>query len=218
MTENLLASVLRIDIDERTPGKRYAVPEDNPLVGRDGLDEYYAWGFRNPWRMSFDDGDLFVADVGERTYEEVNLVEKGGNYGWNIKEGTRCFREDDCPDETPADVRNGEPLIDPIIEYPHSAEGADVTGVSVIGGYVYRGSELPALDGVYVFGDFLAEGRLFAATHDDDSDESWSTAVIETDDEKLDRLVSFGRDDDGEVYVLGIGADGGGFYRIVPAA
>ena len=223
VTENLLGSVLRIDVDEGGPGTAYAVPEANPLVGRDGLDEYYAWGFRNPWRLSFDGDDLFVADVGERDYEEVNLVEKGGNYGWNFKEGTRCRDEDDCPDE-----REDAPLLDPIIEYPHAAEAdAAVTGVSVIGGYVYRGSALPALEGAYVFGDFLAEGRLFAAFRpdvgdgdgDEGDDELWPIAVLEIDEgEKLGRLLSFGRDGDGEVYALGTGADGGGLFRVVPAA
>ncbi|WP_265111815.1 PQQ-dependent sugar dehydrogenase [Halosolutus halophilus] len=219
VTEDFLGSILRLDVDERTSEQEYTVPDDNPLVGRPGLDEYYAWGFRNPWRMSFDDGDFFVADVGENDYEEVNLVQKGGNYGWNVKEGTHCYRDEDCPDETAADVRGGEPLLDPIVEYPHAAEGAGVSGVSVIGGYVYRGSALPALESVYVFGDLASDGRLFAAVRPADSDEQWPTGVIEIDDEaKLEQILSFGRDANGELYVLGTGADGGGLYRIVPAA
>ncbi|MEA5386361.1 PQQ-dependent sugar dehydrogenase [Haloarculaceae archaeon H-GB2-1] len=102
VTRNLLGSVLRIDVDGRDDGKAYAVPEDNPLVGTDGLPEHYAWGFRNPWRLSFGpDGRLFVADVGQSEWEEVDIVEQGGNYGWNVREGSHCFRANECPDETP---------------------------------------------------------------------------------------------------------------------
>ncbi|PCR89913.1 PQQ-dependent sugar dehydrogenase [Natrinema ejinorense] len=217
VTTDFLGSVLRLDVDERSGDRAYAVPDDNPLVGRAGLDEYYAWGFRNPWRLSFDDGDLFVADVGENDYEEVNLVEKGGNYGWNIKEGTHCYRDEDCPDETPADVRGGESLRDPIIEYPREATESGVAGISVIGGYVYRGSELPALEDAYVFGDFLAAGRLFAATRPEDGTDLWPTTVVEvTDGDRLERLLSFGRDEAGELYVLGTGVDDGGLYRVIP--
>ncbi|WP_137286528.1 PQQ-dependent sugar dehydrogenase [Halorussus salinisoli] len=244
VTENLLGSVLRIDVDgepssttrtgsgettDQPSGDRnYAIPDDNPLVGRDGLDEHYAWGFRNPWRLAFDRGRFFVADVGQSSYEEVNLVEKGGNYGWNVKEGTHCFGADDCPDRTPDDVRGGEPLLDPVVEYPHSGEG--VTGVSVIGGKVYRGSALPDLTGAYLFADLAAKGRLFAATppesggdggDEGDSDsELWQTNVVEVagdDAEEVSRVYSFGRDADGEVYVLASGSDGGGLHRVVPA-
>ncbi|UTF54467.1 PQQ-dependent sugar dehydrogenase [Natronosalvus rutilus] len=218
VTENLLGSVLRLDVDSRTDDQGYVVPEDNPLVGQDGLDEHYAWGFRNPWRLSFDGEDLYVADVGQNRFEEVNLVEKGGNYGWNVKEGTHCYKTDDCPDRTPDDVRGGEPLRDPIVEYPH--EGDPISGVSVVGGYVYRGSTLPELDGRYVFGDFIPEGRLFVAGLPDDADTDglWPTAALEiADAEKLTRALSFGRDEDGEVYVLGTGSEGGGLFRIVSA-
>ncbi|MFC7213851.1 PQQ-dependent sugar dehydrogenase [Saliphagus sp. GCM10025334] len=225
VTENLLGSVLRLDVDTRTDDQGYVVPEDNPLVGRDGLDEHYAWGFRNPWRLSFDGEDLYVADVGQNRFEEVNLVEKGGNYGWNVKEGTHCYKADDCPDRTPDHVRGGEPLRDPIVEYPH--EGDPISGVSVVGGYVYRGSTLSELDGRYVFGDFIPEGRLFVAAPPDDVDTDvdadadglWRTAALElADAEKLTRALSFGRDEDGEVYVLGTGSEGGGLFQIVPAA
>ncbi|AGN02435.1 glucose/sorbosone dehydrogenase [Salinarchaeum sp. Harcht-Bsk1] len=216
VTKNLLGSILRIDVDDRAEGRAYVVPDDNPLVGQQGLDEYYAWGFRNPWRMSFDGNDLYVADVGQSSYEEVNLVENGGNYGWNIREGTHCFKADECPDETPDTVRDGERLLDPIIEYPH--EGGPVSGVSVIGGAVYRGSMIPALDGRYVFADFIPEGRLFVAECPNDGDELWSTVAVEVDNEELlTRALSFGRDEDGAVYVLGTGAEGGGLFRIVPA-
>jgi len=217
VTTDVLGSVLRLDVDDRTADRAYAVPDDNPLVGRTGLDEYYAWGFRNPWRLSFDDGDCFVADVGESDYEEVNRLEKGGNYGWNVREGTHCYREDTCPDRSAERNGGGEPFRDPIIEYPHPPTESAVSGVSVIGGYVYRGSTLPALEGAYVFGDFLPEGRLFAATRPDDGDGLWPTTVLEIDGEtSLERLLSFGRDDEGEVYALGTATGGGGVFRVVP--
>ncbi|MDS0477900.1 PQQ-dependent sugar dehydrogenase [Natrinema sp. 1APR25-10V2] len=215
VTTDFLGSVLRIDVDERAADRAYTVPDDNPLVGRDGLDEYYAWGFRNPWRLSFDGEDCYVADVGESDYEEVNLVEKGGNYGWNVREGTQCFKADDCPERTADGVRGGERFRDPIIEYPHPPADTAVSGVSVIGGYVYRGTALPALEGAYVFGDFVPSGRLFAAVPSDDG--LWpTTAVRVTDGATPERLISFGQDGDGELYALGAGGDGGGVFRIVP--
>jgi glucose/arabinose dehydrogenase len=211
VTENLLGSILRIDVDAGDP---YAIPDDNPLVGRTGLDEHYAWGFRNPWRMSFDGSDLYVGDVGQNAYEEVTLVERGTNHGWNVKEGTHCYGADSCPDE--ARVRGGERLVDPIVEYPHS--GGGVSGISVIGGHVYRGSAFPGLDGTYLFGDLNANGRLFAATRREDG--RWPTRVlpvVDGDAGALRRLLSFGQDREGEVYVLGTGDDGGGLHRLVPA-
>ncbi len=214
VTTDLLGSIIRIDVDGRSAAGEYAIPDDNPLVGRDGLDEYYAWGFRNPWRLSFDDGDCFVADVGENDYEEVNLVEKGGNYGWNVKEGTHCYREQDCPDEASGPGLSGDQFQDPIIEYPHPPAETDVSGVSVIGGYVSRDSSHPALEGAYVFGDLVADGRLFAATRPDDGG-LWPTTAIEiTGEQTLERLFSFGRDADGAVYALGAAADSGGVFRI----
>ncbi|MFB6169719.1 MAG: sorbosone dehydrogenase family protein [Haloarculaceae archaeon] len=214
VTENLLGSVLRIDVDGRRAGTPYAVPDDNPLVGREGLDEHFAWGFRNPWRFSFDGPDLLVGDVGQNRYEEVDRVEKGGNYGWNVREGTHCFGADDCPDATPDDVRGGEPLVDPVVEYPHSGDG--VSGISVIGGYVYRGSTLPGLAGTYVFGDLRSNGRLFAAEPTDGG--RWPTRTLElAGGPDLAGVLSFGRDAEGEVYVLGRKRNGGGLYRLVGA-
>ena len=214
VTENLLGSILRIDVD--AGDEPYAIPDDNPLVDREGLDEQYAWGFRNPWRLSFDGTDLFVADVGQRDYEEVSLVERGGNYGWNVREGAHCFQASDCPTTTPDDVRGGERLVDPVIEYPHG--GASVSGISVIGGAVYRGSALAGAEGVYVFGDFQVRGQLFAATPADEG--LWPTTTVELVGDGSDRLRtlrSFGRDADGELYVVGTGSEGGALHRLVPA-
>ena len=214
VTENLLGSILRIDVDDTDGDENYAVPDDNPLVGSEGLDEHYAWGLRNPWRISFDDGDLYVADVGQNRYEEINIVERGGNYGWNVREGAHCYAASDCPTSTPEEVRGGEPLVDPILEYPHSGDG--ITGVSVIGGYVYRGTEVPELEGRYVFGDLQPQGRLFVGVPPEEDAEEWSLEQVDLASdasERLGRILSFGRDGEGEMYVLG----GGGLHRIVPA-
>lgn len=211
VTTNLLGSVLRIDVDDRSGAKPYGIPDTNPLVGRDGLDEHYAWGFRNPWRMSFNNGTLFVADVGASNYEEVNIVEKGKNYGWNIREGSHCYNTGSpadpptaCPERTPPDVRGGEPLVDPIVEYPHVYEG-DGVGLAVIGGHVYDGDAIPDLQGTYVFGDYSRNGEprgsLFAATPPAAGDEAWS----------LEELRVAG-DPDGSLdgYLLGIGQGAAG--------
>jgi glucose/arabinose dehydrogenase len=210
VTENRLGSVLRIDVDDRPDGDPYGVPDGNPLVGAPGLDEHYAWGFRNPWRIAFDGEALYVGDVGQNRYEEVNEVRAGGNYGWNVREGAHCFGAEDCVDGTPSDVRGGEPLIDPVVEYPHS--DAAVSGVSVITGNVYRGSAVPGLRGAFVFGDLRARGRLFVA--EPRSDDEWPTRVLPVADaDALQRVFSFQRHD-GELYVLGSGDDGGAVHRL----
>jgi glucose/arabinose dehydrogenase len=213
VTENLLGSILRIDVGERRGG--YTVPGDNPLVGRAGLDEQYAWGFRNPWRLAVDGETLYAGDVGQSRFEELDVVEGGGNYGWNVKEGTHCFEAASCPDTTPGGVREGERLRDPVIEYPHS--GDPVSGISIIAGNVYRGSAIPGLEGSYVFGDYQAEGELFVAEPANSG--LWETgtlAVTDGDAGRLEQVLSFGRED-GELYVLGTGTGGGGLYRLVPA-
>ncbi|AGN00292.1 glucose/sorbosone dehydrogenase [Salinarchaeum sp. Harcht-Bsk1] len=215
VTENLLGSLLRLDIDGGDP---YAIPDDNPLVGEAGRDEHYAWGFRNPWRISFDAGgdgtDLYVADVGQSSYEEVNLVEAGGNYGWNVREGAHCFQTESCPSRTPDDVRGGEPLLDPVVEYPHS--GGEVTGVSVIGGHVYRGAAIDGLGGVYVFGDFAPRGKLFASAPGEGGS-TWPIRTIAIDGASVESLYAFGQDGEGECYALGSGANGGTVWRLGPA-
>ncbi len=167
--ENLLGSILRLDVDEEEDDRPYGVPDDNPLD--EGYAEQYAWGLRNPWRFSFADGMLIVADVGQNLYEEVNVVERGGNYGWNVKEGAHCFSTEnpnDPPSQCPTETDDGEPLVDPVIEYPHQ-HGGQTVGISVTGGYVYEGDGLAEIDGDYVFGDWSASfaeprGRLFVAS------------------------------------------------------
>src|SRR5690606_6201261 len=124
--------------------------------------EVWAYGFRNPYRFSFDMAgthQLFVGDAGQELWEEVDIVVKGGNYGWNVKEGTHCFSTDSpdtslgtCPDQDP----EGNPLIDPVIEFRNSKNSSSGIGVAVVGGHVYRGEEFPELDGDYVFGFWSA--------------------------------------------------------------
>jgi glucose/arabinose dehydrogenase len=169
---NLWGSVLRLDMDGEMP---YAIPSDNPFVGKTGRDEIYAYGFRNPYRMSFDMGGshrLFLGDAGQILYEEVDVVEKGQNYGWNVKEGTHCFSAatpgtslSECPTMDPF----GNRLIDPVIEMLNAANPAPgVKTLTVIGGHVYRGDEIKSLKGDYVFASFSRSfagpmGELFVA-------------------------------------------------------
>jgi len=149
----LLGAMLRIDVDRESP---YGIPPDNPLVGQSGArPEIYAWGLRNPWRWSFDRAaphPLWVADVGQNRMEEINIVEKGGNYGWRCYEGTLEYDSRDCGD--PATITF------PVAQYGHDE------GYSVTGGYVYRGEVIPGLRGAYVFGDF-GSGTVWGLFGDD---------------------------------------------------
>jgi glucose/arabinose dehydrogenase len=204
ISENLLGSILRIDVDAEESGKNYAVPEDNPLVGTEALPEQYAWGFRNPWRISFHDGHLFAADVGQRRYEEVSIVVGGGNHGWNVKEGVSCFQAEDCPDESP----RGNPLVDPVIAYGHDV------GNSVIGGHYYAGDAVPALRNRYVFGDYA--GDVFAARPPEEGRRLWPMTVLDIDFDGVP--VAFGEGRGDELYLLAANRNGPGtVYRIGPA-
>jgi len=222
-------SILRIDpLDPATTTSpdtvsvngKYRVPADNPFVGVDGVDEIYAYGFRNPWRFSFDSltGDLVAADVGQGQIEEIDIVHVGGNYGWNLKEGTFSF---DPETGTVNDGANRLPegLIDPVAQYDHDE------GISITGGFVYRGSAIPDLRGKYVFGDFSsgffqADGRLLYA---DLATGLIQEFIIGLDDRNLGLYVkAFGQDAYGELYLLAGGALGpygdiGVILKIVPA-
>src|SRR5215211_2393926 len=156
-----LGKILRIDVNK---GQPYGIPQDNPFAtGGKGKPEIYAWGLRNSWSLAFDRGgkhELFAADVGQDRFEEVNIITKGGNYGWNIREGFSCF-DPKAPKNPPADCpkkgANGEPLIDPILAYKSFRsfpKDPEATGISITGGYVYRGKALPELQGKYVFADW----------------------------------------------------------------
>ncbi|MGH7481233.1 MAG: PQQ-dependent sugar dehydrogenase [Longimicrobiales bacterium] len=211
ITQNLLGNILRIDVDGGTP---YGIPADNPFVDGPGLDEIWAFGFRNPYRFSFDQGgshDLLAGDAGQGLWEEVSLVVKGGNYGWNVKEGRSCFNAADsdspfadCPDTDP----DGRPLRDPVIAYAN-ANQPDGLGLAVIGGYVYRGDLVPQLSSRYVFGDFSrsfasGDGSVFIAKPSG-SDQLWHIQQVsfpERGGRLGEFLLGFGQDAEGEVYVL----------------
>jgi hypothetical protein len=187
--------------------------------------------------MSFDMGgsnQLFVGDAGQNLWEEVSIVESGGNYGWNVKEGTHCFstaNPDQSLDECPDMDNEGRPLIDPIIEYQNgNAEGG--IGLVVIGGNVYRGTAMPDWDGYYIFGDWstsfgeAADGSLFIATPAQSEGGMWTLQVLTVAGSENGRLneylLSFGQDNNGEIYILttdNVGPDGssGKVYRLVPA-
>jgi glucose/arabinose dehydrogenase len=169
---NLFGNILRIDVNTGTP---YGIPQDNPFVGKPGKDEIYAYGFRNPYRMSFDMGGphaLFVGDAGQLLYEEVDIVVKGGNYGWNVKEGTHCFNAANSQTfpSCPTADNLGNSLIDPVIEINNAQNPAGgVVMLTVIGGNVYRGNRIKGLDGKYIFGSYSRassspQGELFMAT------------------------------------------------------
>jgi glucose/arabinose dehydrogenase len=147
----LLGKVLRIDVNRSQGSRAYGIPADNPFATSEGAcPEIWAYGLRNPWGVSFDsEGNLWLGDVGQDLWEEVNLVVKGGNYGWSFREGARPFFRLAYP--PPA----GATLIDPIFEYPHSE------GISITGGFVYRGEKIPGLKGAYICGDW-GLGRLWA--------------------------------------------------------
>ena len=182
-TNVLLGKMLRIDVDHASTGKQYAVPADNPFVTSGGLPEIWAYGLRNPWRFSFDvpTGRLFVADVGQDAYEEVDIITKGANYGWNVMEGTHCY--------SPATGCNMTGLTLPIIDYAHSE------GVTIIGGYVYRGTLLTGYQGEYIFGDF-SNGKIWSLTQ---SGSAWTKTLLLTTGRPIS---SFGRDEAGELYAV----------------
>ncbi len=183
-TSTLLGSILRIDVSTSTPQEPYRVSPDNPFAGGGGRGEIWAYGLRNPWRFSFDrtTGEMWAGDVGQNRWEEIDLIEGGGNYGWNIVEGNHCF--------APSDGCRREGTVPPTWEYP--LEGG---ACSVIGGYVYRGEAIPWLGGVYVFGDFCT-GEVMGLRQDGGryTDELLAGTGL--------RIVSFGQDNSGELYLL----------------
>lgn len=223
VTSNLLGSILRIDVNGSQP---YTVPADNPFVNADGMEEIFAYGFRNPYRFCFDPNNNIIAgDAGQNLYEEVNLVEKGGNYGWNVKEGRHCFSTadpDNAPASCPSTDEDGNPLIDPVIEFRNSSSFNDGLGVAVVGGYVYQGDDVSQLDGDYIFGVLAQtpdqpDGAIFAANR---SGNDWGYEKIPianmTSGEIGMFVLGFGQDQDGEVYVLtkGTGSNTGTVYKI----
>ena len=212
----LYGKILRIDVDQGHPG--YAIPPTNPFQGSEiGRDEIYAWGFRNPFRISFDrigNGDLFVSGVAELFWETIYLVHGPGNFGWAIREGTHCYdraRAFDPPDECPRHGSLGEPTQEPIIEYanwsvkrPEAQVEAEPMGTATVGGFIYRGSALPELYGRMVFGDFSTvlekpSGQVFVATPPASTNSLWPIERLIRVDQRLHTL---GEDAEGELYLL----------------
>lgn len=190
----ILATLIRLDVS----GDEAAAPADNPFVGQDGArPEIWAWGLRNPWRFSFDraTGDLWIADVGQGEWEEVNFQPAGSpggeNYGWPITEGAHCYEADSC---------DTDGLTAPVAEYSHNDGGCSITG-----GYVYRGAAQPALNGVYLYGDYCS-GIVWGTAGDG---EEWQNAQLLSSDVQIS---SFGETEAGEVLLV---SHGGEIYRLV---
>ena len=182
----LLGKMLRIDVDHPEPGKAYSVPADNPFVGRPNVrPEIWAYGLREPWRFSFDPvtGDLWVGDVGQDLYEEVDIVRKGENYGWNVYEGFEPYSN--------KYRREGEHFVQPIFAWTRKY------GASSTGGFVYRGKRSPSFYGVYIFGDYQ-NSRIFALTQ-----ENRVLKQVRLLATAPQHVVSFGQDDAGELYAVG---------------
>ncbi|MBI1337788.1 MAG: glucose sorbosone dehydrogenase [Phycisphaera sp.] len=193
---NLLGKILRIDVNREENNNRYAIPNDNPFVNEPGAcPEIYAYGLRNVWRFSFDPdtGDLWAGDVGQNAWEEVDLIEKGKNYGWRIREGKHDFNRpgSGVPDD----------LVEPIIDYPRGE------GISVTGGYVYRGKQIPWLTGAYIYGDY-GSNKIWLLRYD-----KTHRAVTENRFVAVVRGVSsFGLDHDNELYAVSLD---GPIYKFV---
>jgi len=198
----LLAKMLRIDV---TPRVGYAIPADNPFKTRQNwAPEIYAMGLRNPWRFSFDrqTGLLYAGDVGQDNWEEIDIIQKGGNYGWNVREGAHNHQAAGMNPRT----------IDPIFEYSH-----DGTAASVTGGYVYRGKKIPNLYGWYVFGEY-SQGRIYGLKYEDGKVTASGLLIDPKDPTRKGgtknptQPSSFGEDIDGELYMMD---NNGPVYRIV---
>lgn len=232
--DTLMGKILRIDVDKGDP---YSIPTDNPFASNGkGRPEIYAYGLRNPWRVSFDRGgsrQLFAADVGQDSWEEVNIITKGGNYGWKIREGDYCFdpkREKTGIDDCPKVGASGEPLIGPAIAYRNFKafpKAPDAKGISITGGYVYRGKSIPSLEGRYVFADWsqawvLPKGVLFAASKDGSGSWSMEDLGLKSHPKGLNAYVTaFGEDEAGELYVLTNGSNAlrgntGKLFKLIP--
>ncbi|HXD88705.1 MAG TPA: PQQ-dependent sugar dehydrogenase [Urbifossiella sp.] len=194
---SLLGKILRIDINSKAEGLPYGIPKDNPFVGvKDARAEIYALGVRNPWRIAFDrkTGQLWAGDVGQNLYEEIDIIVKGGNYGWNRREGLHPFGA--------LGVGPRKDLIDPIWEYHHDV------GKSITGGTVYRGSRVPELDGHYIYGDYVSS-RVWALKYDEGLKRVTGNRSIKDPNRPV---YSFGEDEKGELYMLTASRDGKGIY------
>lgn len=228
--QNLLGSILRIDVDGDSP---YGIPEDNPFVDKEGLDEIYAYGLRNPYRFSFDlagKNELIAGDAGQVRWEEINVITKGGNYGWNVKEGTHCFNaynNDKEKEECPQKDKMGQPLVDPVIEFKQGGLDHGGKGLVVIGGYVYRGDELNKMDGKYIFGTWTQhhahpQGVIFVSEPKDTGMWDFKELPVKRKDAKGlgHYLLGLGQSNNGEMYLLTTDKNGpvgntGKVYKLV---
>ena len=236
--QTLLGKILRIDVDKPGSGTPYSIPSDNPFSqGGAGMPEIYAYGLRNVWGLSFDRGgthELFAADVGQNLFEEVDIITKGGNYGWSLKEGFAAFdakSPNKPPGTVPAAGARGEGLIDPILQYRHTGAKKDpeALGISITGGYLYRGKALAELEGCYVFGDWsrnwgLPQGVILAAERPASGSGRWSIhpVTVVQPEGFAGYVTGFGEGRDGELYLLTNGSNGltpgrGRVWKLVPA-
>ena len=228
---NLFGNILRINVNDGNP---YGIPADNPLVGKPGRDEIYAYGLRNPFRFSFDskgDHDLIAGDVGQLLYEEIDVIKKGANYGWNVKEGFTCFNAassltpfPNCPG-----VDNfGNPLIDPVIVLNNFRNPAGGKATAVIGGNIYRGNDIAHLKGKYIFGTFAqspttTDGELFVA--EPRSYGPWvykEISLVSSPNDIGHLLKGMGQDEKGELYlttsrIVGPTGNTGKVFKLVEA-
>ncbi len=192
----LLGKILRIDIDHKDAGLEYAIPKDNPFSnrGRQTRGEIWAYGIRNVWRIAFDraTGDLWAGDVGQDTWEEIDIIRRGGNYGWSLREAMHPFGPNGSPPRPD--------LIEPIWEYHHNI------GKSITGGNVYRGKHVPELFGAYLYGDYVS-GQVWALSYDRERNQVIANRTIQS---KGAPILSFGEDDEGEIYFL---TQQGGIYK-----
>jgi glucose/arabinose dehydrogenase len=196
----LLGSILRIDVDSKTAGLPYGIPADNPFVKMVGVrPEIYAYGLRNPWRIAFDKptGRLWCGDVGQELWEEINVITKGGNYGWSNHEGSHSFGNRPV-------VEGVGPAIDPVWEYDHSV------GKSITGGRVYRSHRLPQLHGKYIYADYI-RGSVWALTYDEASGKATRNEQLIADGIPV---LAFGEDQSGEVYYSIISPRGEGIFKL----
>ncbi len=198
----LLGKMLRIDVNAMQPPLNYAIPPDNPFVGVSGLDEIWAYGMRNPWRISFDRtlGDLWIGDVGQDDWEEVDMVPAGTpggmNFGWDCKEGNHDYQPNNCSGNTV--------FTWPVFEYPHTCNPCpDGRGVSLTGGFVYRGSEYPILQGCYVCADYVTN-FLWMIKQTGENPPTFDV-YVQDGTGLVSGIVTFGEDDDGELYASNLG-------------
>lgn len=191
--DTLLGKILRIDVDHREGSQRYAIPRDNPFAGRsDARGEIWAVGLRNVWRMAFDrkTSTLWAGDVGQDTWEEIDLIERGGNYGWNVREGLHPFV---LKGATPKPEASRTNFVAPIWEYHHDV------GKSITGGHVYRGQRVPELAGYYLYADYVTS-KLWALRYDESKREVVANREIAL--PKPIQAMSFGEDESGEIYFM----------------